>query len=106
MKGAGGRKPGQPKSISELLQTSNISQLSNEARQRHALAAEVRAALPEAEAEHVVSAHFDDADRLVVGMDSAAWAARLRYTTTELLGKTLKVRVAAPGSGPTGRSGN
>jgi hypothetical protein len=91
-------KRGRPRAISELLQTSNISRLSNEARQRRELAAAVRSALPREEAEHVVSAHVDEADRLVVGMDSAAWAARLRYAATELLGKPVKVRVTAPGA--------
>jgi len=88
-----------PRSIAELLQTGDISRLKSEAASRRELAAQVRSALPEAEAEHVVSAHIDDQGLLVIGMDSPAWAARLRYSTAELLGKRLKVRTAVPRSG-------
>lgn len=90
---------GKPRSMADLLQSDNINRLRTEAARRRDLAARVRSALPPAEAEHVVSAHVDEADRLVVGMDSAAWAARLRYSVPELLGKALRVRVTAPGSG-------
>jgi predicted nucleic acid-binding Zn ribbon protein len=85
-----------PRSLGELLQSGDISRLKAEAAKRRELAARVRAELPEAEAEHVVSAHFDDQGLLVIGMDSPAWAARLRYSTAELLGKPLKVRTAVP----------
>ena len=40
----------------------------------------------------------DEQGRLVIGMDSAAWAARLRYATAELLGRQIRVRVSVPGS--------
>jgi hypothetical protein len=85
-----------PRQLADLLQSGDISRLKSESRQRHELTEEVRSSLPPAEAGHVVSAHFDDRGRLVVGMDSAAWAARLRYATSELLGRELKVRVTQP----------
>ena len=90
---------GRPRKIGELLQSGDISKLRAEAAERRELATRVRSELPTAEAEHVVSAHIDDVGRLVIGVDSAAWATRLRYSTTELLGKRLKIRVAVPGSG-------
>ena len=88
-----------PRSIGELLQTGDISRLRREALERRQLAARVRAALPKAEAGHVVSAHLDDAGRLVIGMDSSAWAARLRYSVSELGGRPVRVRVSVPGGG-------
>ena len=77
----------------------NITQarLADEAAARRRLADRVRAELPEADAQHVVSAFIDDSGHLVVGVDSAAWAARLRYSNASLLGKPVRVRVAAPG---------
>jgi hypothetical protein len=86
-----------PRRLGDLLQTGDISRLRTEAAERRELAVRVRSELPAAESEHVVSAHMDDEGRLVVGMDSAAWAARLRYSMAELLGRRLKVRVAVAG---------
>jgi hypothetical protein len=86
-----------PRRIGDLLQIGDIGRLKAEAAGRRDLAGQVRASLPVHEAEHVVSARLDDEDRLVIGMDSAAWAARLRYSTRELLGKEIRVHVAAPG---------
>lgn len=48
------------------------------------LAERVRAALPAPEKDHVTSASYR-AETLVVLADSAAWAARIRYTQQELL---------------------
>jgi hypothetical protein len=86
-----------PRRLSELLQSGDIARLGAEAAARRALAAEVRAALPPAEAEHVVAAHVDDQGRLIIGMDTAAWAARLRYSTATLIGRSVKVKVVASG---------
>jgi hypothetical protein len=88
---------GGPRRIGDLLQFGDIGRLKAEAAGRRELAVQVRAELPPQESVHVVSAHIDDDGQLVVGMDSAAWAARLRYSTGELLGKPLRVRVALPG---------
>jgi hypothetical protein len=85
--------------MADLLQTGDIARLKSEAATRRELASRVRSELPEDESEHVVSAHIDAAGDLVVGMDSPAWAARLRYSKPELLGKTLKVRTAVPRGG-------
>ena len=90
---------GGPRRIGDLLQIGDIARLRAEAAGRRDLAERVRAALPPHEAAHVVSARCDDEGRLCVGMDSAAWAARLRYSTTELLGKAIRVHVAMPAEG-------
>jgi hypothetical protein len=95
-------KSSSPRSISELLRSGDISKLRSEAAERRELAAQVRSGLSEAEAGHVVSAHIDDAGQLVIGMDSPAWAARVRYSTAELLGKTVRVRTAVPHGGRSG----
>lgn len=87
-----------PRSITDLLRSDSLGRLGAEARSRRMLAARVREVLPEEQALHVVSAHLDQQDRLVVGMDSSVWAARLRYSGTSLLGYELRVRVVAPGS--------
>ncbi|HUF74309.1 MAG TPA: DciA family protein [Gammaproteobacteria bacterium] len=81
------------------MQTGDISRLRREALERRELAEQVRSELPEAEAGHVVSAHLDDQGRLVIGMDSSAWAARLRYSVSELCGRPVRVRVSVPGGG-------
>jgi hypothetical protein len=88
-----------PRSIGKLLQSGDISRLTTEAATRRKLAAQVRAELPAAESEHVVSAHIDEDGDLVIGMDSPAWAARLRYSTQKLLGKNLKVKTSVPRGG-------
>jgi hypothetical protein len=93
------KRPG-PREIGSLLQSGDIGRLAAEAGQRRELAARVRATLPADQAEHVVSAHLDSDGRLVVGMDSAAWAARLRYSASMLLDLPLKVRVSVPGETP------
>jgi hypothetical protein len=89
--------PGGPRKVADLLQIGDIARLRAEAAGRRDLRERVRAALPPPEAAHVVSARFDDDGRLAIGMDSAAWAARLRYSTPELFGKEIRVHVAAPG---------
>jgi hypothetical protein len=66
----------------------------------------VRAALPEPEKNHVLSASYRD-DTLVIGMDSAMWTAHVRYREQALLRyltkagekpfTVLKVQVGHPG---------
>ncbi|WP_428100938.1 DciA family protein [Candidatus Rariloculus sp.] len=82
-----------PRSLAELLNSGGIERLAREARRRRALAAEIRALLPAEEALHLVSADVDDTGCLILGMDSAAWAARVRYGKLELAGRRLKVKV-------------
>lgn len=48
------------------------------------LAAQVRAALPGPEKDHVLSASYRD-DTLIVIADSAAWASHIRYAQSDLL---------------------
>jgi hypothetical protein len=81
-----------------LLQSGDIGKLLSQAAERRRLAAEVRALLPAEEALHVVSASTDAAGRLVVGVDSAAWAARVRYRVRELGRDAVDVRVVPKGS--------
>lgn len=60
-----------------------------------ALAEEVRAGLSPEEAQHVVGAHIDIDGCLVIAVDSAAWAARLRFVRLD--GRSVRVRVAPVG---------
>ena len=83
-----------PRTIAEVLQSGDISALKATAAARRSLLVQVKAELEPTEADHVVSAHIDLAGSLVVSMDSAAWAARLRYQRNEVLGRNLKVRVS------------
>jgi len=53
--------------------------------------------LPPEEAEHLVSASTSAAGELVLVMDSAVWAARVRYRGAELGAERLKVRVVPEG---------
>jgi hypothetical protein len=86
-----------PRQIGDLLKSGSVARLMAEAAERRELAARVRAALAPEDADHLVTASVDESGCLVVGMDSAAWAARLRYSRESLLGLRLRVRVAAPG---------
>jgi len=88
------KRPG-PRALGELLRSGDIAGLEREARRRRELADEVRARLPEDEAAHVVGAHVDADGALVVAVDSAAWAARLRFAAVD--GRVIRVRVAPPG---------
>ncbi len=82
-----------PRSVAELLNSGTIQRLAREATRRRTLASEIRELLPDDEAAHLVSAALDDAGQLILGMDSAAWAARVRCSYPELAGRRLKVRV-------------
>ena len=55
-----------------------IADLERRAKATQDLTARVRAALPEPERQHFLSASYSE-DTLVVSMDSAAWCSRLRY---------------------------
>lgn len=89
--------PAGPRSLAELLQSGDIGKLLAQATERRRLLAEVKASLPVDEAEHVVSASIDG-DGLVLGVDSAAWAARLRYRVRELGRDAVQVRVVPRGN--------
>ena len=90
--------PSGPRSLADLLQSGDIAKLLAQAGERRRLVAEVRASLPAEEAEHVVSASTDASGRLVVGVDSAAWAARVRFRVRELGRDDVQVRVVPKGA--------
>jgi hypothetical protein len=83
--------------VAELLRSGDIGKLLSQAAERRRLVTEVKASLPADEAEHVVSASTDAAGRLMVGVDSAAWAARVRYRVCELGRDHVQVRVVPKG---------
>jgi hypothetical protein len=82
-----------------------VDKLARRAEAAVSLAEHVRAALPEALRPHVIAANRRGAE-LVVIVDSAAWAARVRYATRRLQTalapapettfEKLRVRVGAP----------
>jgi hypothetical protein len=74
-----------------------LARLERGASAAEALAATVRAALPEALRPHVLAANRRG-DDLVVIVDSAAWAARVRYAGTR-----VREQLDAQGIGFTGR---
>jgi hypothetical protein len=86
-----------PLSLGEILKEGEIARLTREAEDRRNLAEVVRARLPAAEAAHVVGAHFDARERLVVTVDSAAWAARIRFLAADSDRRRLRVCVAPRG---------
>ena len=61
-----------------------IAALEARAKEAFRLLDVVRAALPEPEKNHVLSAVYRD-DTLVIGVDSAAWTAHVRYREQSLL---------------------
>lgn len=83
-----------PRSLADLLRRSeHLKQLRAQASKRRQLTERVRAALPAAEAEHLVSAHINALDELVVVLDSPAWAARARYAQDRLRGGLKPLRI-------------
>jgi hypothetical protein len=88
-----------PRTLAELLQSSDIAKLRDEAAARRELTTQIRALLPPDEASHLVHAGVDADDRLVLTMDSAVWAARVRFRAEALGAKRVRVRVR-PGEEP------
>lgn len=85
-----------PKSLADLLQSGDIAKLRLEAAARRDFTAELKLLLPADEASHLVAASTNAAGQLVLSMDSAAWAARVRYRARELGRENVRVRVAPP----------
>jgi hypothetical protein len=81
-----------PKSLADLLSGGALGNLGAEARRRRDLTEQIRAALPPDAADHLLSASPGSGSELVLTMDSAVWAARVRYLA-EQLGDTRRVRV-------------
>ena len=86
-------KVNRPRSLAELLNSGDIQRLWAQAKQRAEFTAEIKALLPAEEAHHLVSASTDDRGRLILAMDSAALAARVRFRTQEFAGQQLRVKV-------------
>jgi hypothetical protein len=93
-----------PRSIAELLHSGDIAGLQREAATRREFVEELRLLLPADEAGHLVAASTDAAGRLVLSMDSAAWAARVRFRATELGHANIRVRVV-PAPDQSGKPG-
>jgi hypothetical protein len=74
-----------PKLLKELLRTGGkrLSDLKTRSEARGRVCDLVRAALPPPLAKSIVSAGVEH-DQLTIGVDGAAWAARLRYLTDTL----------------------
>jgi len=86
-----------PRTLADLLQSGDIARLKGEASARREFLAEIKALLPPDEGSHLVAASTDAAGRLVLSMDSAVWAARVRYRARELGRDSVRVRVAPRG---------
>jgi hypothetical protein len=106
LKGTGLRAqmpPGKPRLLSELLAGKSLASIVERAAESDALARRVQAALPTDVAAHVCGANLRD-ERLIVIVDGAVWAARVRFEVPalgrslregldiELSGITVKVR--------------
>jgi hypothetical protein len=75
--------PGRPKSLKDLLAGSTLSGIAEQAAATDTLTRRVRALLPAEIAPHVLGANVRDT-RLVVFVDSAVWAARVRFEIAAL----------------------
>ena len=69
-----------------MLAGKDLSQLVTRAREAGELDARVRALLPESLGEHVTGAVLHE-DTVVILVDSAAWASRIRFMAPELVGQ-------------------
>lgn len=86
-----------PQKLGDLLSSDLLKNLAERGREHRELTAEVRGALPAEEALHVVMAELDARGRLLVTMDSSAWAARVRFRAEQLGERGLRVRVLPSG---------
>jgi hypothetical protein len=97
--------------LKDILAGRRLEELVDRARAAEALDAQVRALLPPELAAHVTGASLRE-DAVVVLVDSAAWASRLRFYAPELAARLaprtdgqvdrVRVRVAPPPGGPSG----
>lgn len=86
-----------PKKLADVLATGRLAALGREAEQRRTTTERIRALLPPDEAEHLVGASTNADGELVLVMDSAVWAARVRYRGKELGAARLRVKVVPRG---------
>lgn len=82
-----------PRHLADLFEAGNLAKIAQEAEKRLETTVRVRSMLPADEAKHLVSARFGPDGELVLAMDSAAWAAKVRYRQEQLGAKRLRVRV-------------
>jgi hypothetical protein len=94
-----------PRTLSELLQSGDIAKLRDEAAARRALTSQIKALLPEDEASHLVRAGTDSDGSLVLTMDSAVWAAKVRFRAEALGSRRVRVRVRPGDDSQSGMPG-
>jgi hypothetical protein len=99
------------KLVSDLLAggSPRLGKLAAELERRSLVAEQVRNALPAELARHIATAGLDKG-RLTIGVNSAAWASRLRYQTATLRKRvghsldveitTVRIRVVPPDQQP------
>ena len=97
--------PQKPRLLKDLLAGRGLTDLLARAREAETLEGQVRSLLPPELAAHVTGAALRE-DTVVVLVDSAAWATRLRFLAPELVARlaprhdgavtTLRVRIAPP----------
>jgi hypothetical protein len=75
--------PGRPKSLKDLLAGSSLSRIVEQAAETDVLTRRVQALLPPEVSPHVLGANLRER-RLVVLVDAAVWAARVRFETAAL----------------------
>ncbi len=89
--------PGRPKSLKDLLAANSLSRLVEQASATDVLTRRVQALLPAEIAPHVLSANFRD-QRLIVLVDAAVWAARVRFESATLRRGLAESHDVAPSS--------
>lgn len=75
--------PGRPKSLKDLLAGSSLSRIVEQAAETDVLTRRVQALLPPEVSPHVLGANLRER-QLVVLVDAAVWAARVRFETAAL----------------------
>jgi hypothetical protein len=88
----------EPRRLADLMTTGALADLAREAERRRVETADIRARLPAAEAEHLVSAVTNAAGELVLVMDAPSWAARVRYCVADLTQAPVRIKVLPRGS--------
>ena len=86
------------KPIAKLFKNGQLEKLALEAERQRNLTNRIRKMLPSEEADHLVNVSIDKEGKLILVMDSPAWAARIRYREKTLGYDLIKVKVV-PDSG-------
>jgi hypothetical protein len=90
--------PKDPIRVGDLIGQGRLGALTQEARRRRDVADRVRSLLPPEEAAHVVGASTTADGELVLALDSAVWAARVRYRVRELGTRRVRIKVVPRGA--------